>query len=68
MGKTVELTCSSCGTKFTATADVIIPGVSGFTNGFNGLKTFLDPTEPHLCDQCIDRVIAMTKEKEDTNE
>ena len=58
MKKQIELTCATCGAKFTDEADFITPGISGFVNTANGEKVrFLDPTEEHHCENCIKKAL-----------
>jgi len=58
MKKTIELTCATCGGKFTAEADYICPGVNGFVNTKNGEQvTFIDPTAEHHCETCIQEAL-----------
>lgn len=61
MKKQIELTCATCGEKFTAEADYILEGIEGFaTNREGKLVTFLDPTADHHCDDCVAKVIENT--------
>lgn len=54
MKQQIELTCATCGKKFTAEADYILEGISGFVNRRNGEQvTFIDPTAEHHCAECI---------------
>lgn len=63
MKKQIELTCATCGKKFLAEADYILPGISGYVTNTKGEKvTFIDPTAEHHCAECI--LEALTKAEE----
>lgn len=54
MKQTIELTCATCGKKFTAEADFIIEGIDGAVTKQNGERViFIDPTAEHHCTTCI---------------
>ncbi len=60
MKQTVKLICAACGCEFTAEADYILPGISGFVVNKSGEQTtFLDPTEEHHCKLCVAEAIAV---------
>lgn len=62
MKRKIELTCASCGVKFTAEADYITPGIQGYvTNSKGEVITCIDPNEPHQCGDCIDKAIELIK-------
>ena len=52
MKRTFE--CAKCGNEFEIEADHFIDGVKGQLVDDKGiLHTFIDPTEDHLCDICV---------------
>ena len=62
MKRKIELTCATCGVKFTAEADYVTPGISGFVTNSSGEQViFIDPTADHQCSDCIDKAIEMVK-------
>lgn len=59
MPKTVELTCSKCGGRFTMEVDMLIEGVSGFINTREtGFIKIVDPTRPFECPDCFKGTMA----------
>lgn len=67
--KQVELTCATCGEKFTAEADYILPGVQGFVINSKGKQvTFLDPTAEHHCEECIRKAVGPLWKSEESKE
>ena len=58
MKKQIELACATCGNKFTAEADYIIPGINGYVDKLSGERvTIIDPTAEHHCDECIKKAM-----------
>ena len=48
-----ELTCAGCGKTFTMEADYFEPGICGYVvNTYGKRIMFVDPEEPHYCDDC----------------
>lgn len=67
MKQTIELTCATCGVKFTAEADYFIPGISGrMTNRKGEELIFIDPKDEHHCKNCIDKVLNHLKKGDRT--
>lgn len=58
MKKQIELTCATCGKKFTAEADYILEGIQGFIVNSKGERVeFIDPTAEHHCEECIRKAV-----------
>ena len=58
MKQTIEVTCATCGVKFTAEADYFIPGISGrMVNNKGEELIFIDPKGEHHCKNCIYRAL-----------
>lgn len=67
MKQQMELTCATCGATFTAEADYILPGISGFATDKSGeIVNFIDPTAEHHCDLCVREDIRAILRKEVT--
>lgn len=65
MKKQIELTCSTCGEKFTTEADYIIPGINGYVDKLSGERVvIIDPTAEHHCEECTLKAIEGAKEGE----
>lgn len=64
MKQQIELTCASCGEKFTAEVDYLIEGISGVLVNAQGEQViFVDPTAEHHCTCCVIKAIAAASER-----
>lgn len=46
--------CSRCGDEFEIEADYFMAGISGqLVDGDGVMRTFVDPTEDHMCPACV---------------
>lgn len=55
---TCELICPRCGKSHIVEADYFTPGIRGTIVNSKGVPvTFVDPTEPHFCDACIEELL-----------
>ena len=65
MKQQIELTCSTCGVRFPAEADYILPGISGvIVNSAGEEITFIDPTAEHHCKLCVNGAVEVILRKE----
>lgn len=53
-----ELLCPCCGKMHMVEADYFTPGISGTIVNSKGIPVvFVDPTEPPMCDACVEEAI-----------
>lgn len=53
-----ELPCPRCGKMHLVKADYFTPGISGTIVNSKGVPVvFVDPTEPPMCDDCVEEAI-----------
>ena len=58
MKQTIELTCATCGKKFTIEADYSLPGIQGFVINSKGERVeYIDPTAERHCDECLREMV-----------
>lgn len=61
-----ELPCPRCGKMHLVEADYFTPGIKGtIVNGKNIPVVFVDPTDPPMCDECVEDTLKELMSKSD---